>query len=32
MRAEEARGQQAQRERRVRLRVPVGMGRMNMPT
>jgi len=28
--AEEARGQQARRERRVRLRVPSGIGRMNM--
>jgi predicted phage terminase large subunit-like protein len=28
--AEEARGQQARRERRVRLRVPQGIGRMNM--
>jgi hypothetical protein len=32
MRAEEARGQQARREQRVRLRVPVGIGRRNMPT
>jgi predicted phage terminase large subunit-like protein len=30
MRAEEARGQQAQRQQRVRLRVPQGVGRMNM--
>jgi hypothetical protein len=30
MRAEEAHGQQARRERRVRLRVPPGIGRMNM--
>jgi len=30
MLAEEARGQQARRERRVRLRVPSGIGRMNM--
>jgi len=29
-RAGEARGQQAQRERRVRLRVPAGVGRMNL--
>jgi hypothetical protein len=29
-RAEETRRQQAQRERRVRLRVPAGVGRMNM--
>jgi len=29
-RAEEARGQQAHRDRRVRLRVPPGIGRMNM--
>ena len=28
--AEEVRGQQARRERRVRLRVPQGIGRMNM--
>jgi len=28
--AEEARGQQASRERRVRLRVPAGIGRMNL--
>jgi predicted phage terminase large subunit-like protein len=30
MRAEEARGQQARGERRVRLRVPPGIGRMNL--
>jgi len=30
MQAEQARGQQAQRKRRVRLRVPPGVGRMNM--
>jgi hypothetical protein len=30
MQAEEARGQQARREQRVRLRVPAGIGRMNM--
>jgi hypothetical protein len=30
MRAEEMRGQQARRERGIRLRVPPGIGRMNM--
>jgi hypothetical protein len=30
MRAEAARGQQGEREQRVRLRVPAGIGRMNM--
>jgi hypothetical protein len=30
MQAEEARGQQARREQRVRLRVPQGIGRMNL--